>query len=500
MRWTVPSVSVRLWPIALLVALALFALGTSASAQRAEESGWSQPLNLSNSLSSSSTAAIAADRYGSLHVFWSEDLDGGPLPLGQNAVPGNGILYRSYHDGAWSKTSDIFYAGSIGRAWKPSAVADAQGFINLVWSENDTLMYSRAPIALASRPQGWSAPVMLDPGPIFEVELLENDGYLTAIYDVDGGDGRGVYGMDIQNGQPGNPVLIWPSPLGFKPQKLSAAMDGKGRVHVVWEVVPAGDWQVIEVRYAASGVGKVWSNSRVVARTTSPETSVALAGPWVAAVGQDEIHLEWAQGALTNRWHEYSTDGGHSWSEPVELWSDLVSQTGSKAVGAASNGDLYWTDVFRYPNGAYFTRWDGEKWETPTLFYLMQRDAFDPLGDRINVHAMRMAVSRGNELDIVFQDNSLGEIYFMKKQLPLDPMPTAELAAVEPTPTATPTSTPHSIAAPVRPTRKVPVHPVVSNQPVQSPPDTLSMILLSSGAALLVVTAIVIAKRWTAIT
>jgi hypothetical protein len=501
MKWILDHNKRRLLGAVFLVSLILFGLEPTVSAQSLAETGWSQPLNLSNSLSSSSSAEIVADSFGFLHVFWSEDMDGGPQPQGQNPVPGNGILYRSYRDGAWSRAVDIFYAGSGGRAWKPSAVADAQGFLNLVWSQNDILMYSRAPIAEASRPQAWSIPIVLDPGRIMQAKLLEDGDHLTVIYDVMDGTGDGVYSIDIQNGEPGTPLLIWPAPQGFRPNWLSAAVDGQGRVHVVWEVVPSADWQVVEVRYSGSDMaGNRWSSSRVVARTSSPETSVALANPWITAVGEDQVHIEWAQGLLTNRWHQYSSDGGASWSEPTQLWSDLVSQTASKAVGQDNSGVLYWVDVFRYPNGIYLTQWNENKWERPTLFYLMQRDAQDPIGPRFNVALVRMAMLHGNELAIVFQDNDRGEIYFMSKRLAVVPIAAAQLPTVPVTAISTPTGTPNPIVAQMRPTFVVPVNPIPSDLPVQTPPDPLSMILLSGGAALLFVFAVVFIKRRNAFT
>lgn len=420
----------------ILIFLLVFLASTSVvDAQTVNGSGWSEPVNLSNTAASSAVPTITSDQFGLVHVFWSEALGGRPHPFGIAPQSGNAIMYRCLKDGVWSDPVDLFYAGKNGSDDLPTALVDKNGMLQLVWLEGGHLRYSSAPAWDATRVTSWAAPSALSTEYVNRVQLVDLGDKLMAIYNPNDGEKAGVYSMVIDQGLFHAQVPVWEDKTGLAAQDISAAVDGTGRVHVVWSVYEPPDPFVIEILYSNSSDGGVtWSPPMVVARETSTEDSLAMAYPWVAVRGQQEIHIQWAQGRLTYRWHQYSTDGGQTWNPAYQIWPDLVSQTSSDAVSVDSDNNLYWIDVLRYPNGAYLMRWVDGKWQRPELFYLNQIDWKDPIGDRINVHRIRSTISLGNELHIVFVDESRAEIWYMHKTLQSSRFPPAAIPDQTPTP------------------------------------------------------------------
>lgn len=385
------------------------------------ELGWSQPINLSNSQGSSTSPLIESDGFGRFHVFWIEDLDGEAHVLGQAARPGNAIMYRLFQaSGGWTSEVDIFYAGEKSRIDRVDSVIDSGGIVHLAWIQNSTLLYSRSHVDGAGNAQAWLDPIQLERGRVIDVKLEETRDGIIVIYSAIFDDIAGVYSSNTGLHTPQMSNVIWETSGESKavPQFVSAAVDQSDQVHVIWEVDNPEERYVDELRYSrASDGGKSWLVSRVVAKASTELDSLMMARPWVAVGEQNEVHLQWAQGRITYRWHQYSSDGGSSWQPPYQIWPDLVSQTSSQAVGVDGDGNLLWADQLRYPGGAYLTEWNGNEWEPPALFYLMQTDSKDPLGDRLNVHRIRMAIALGNVLGVVFTDATRAEIWYMETLL-----------------------------------------------------------------------------------
>lgn len=429
MRLKIRSISLALLGIAFSLGL----LHHKAAAQVVSGLGWSEPLNLSESFTSSSSPVIVADDFGFVHVFWSEDLDGVPHDGAIAPGAGNSILYRRLADGLWTDAIDLAYGGATKILHSPSAAASDDGYLHLVWIENYTLQYSYAPVWNAQRVKAWSPPVELVQGQIGRVRLLNLGDRLLCIYTILFGRDAGLYAISFNQASSDNPLAVWFGPTGFAPQDIGAALDGKGRVHVVWSIVQPPSPAALEVQYAYSeDGGSTWTNSRVVATQTSAIDGLQFAVPWVAARGDDEIHLQWAQGEQAYRWHQYSTNGGKNWSDPYQIWPDLISQTNSQATATDADNNLYWSDVLRYPNGMYLIRWGGNAWQAPEFYFDIEHAILGSPESRINSHALRMAISRGIELHVVFQDQDKAEIWYMSRTL------TSSEIATQPVPTQTP--------------------------------------------------------------
>lgn len=451
------------WILPALISASLYAgFGRGiAFAQLVPGSDWSEPINLSESLTSSSSPVIVADQYGFVHTFWSEDLGGEPHDGLSAPQTGNTIMHRGLYGDSWTEPTDIFYGGRNSRLGSPAAVVDKNGNLHLVWVQDNLLRYSYAPAWQASLVRAWAEPVSVVEGPIGQVRLVYVGDKIIAIYGLVSGEQAGIYAASVSPQADIIPHLIWQSPERNFPYHIGAAVDGKGRLQITWSVRQPPQTGAMEVWYASSEDGLLyWSENRLVAQQTSAEDSLQFADPWVASRGEDEIHLQWAQGAGAFRLHQYSTDGGKSWSQSYQIWPDLLSQTHSQAAGEDQDGNLYWVDVLRFPNGIYCMRWTGSEWQRPEFFYAIgQEENENP--HRINVHAIRMAINLGKELHIVFVDQDRAEVWHMHRSLP------ASGFVAQPTPWSTPvpelisTATLISIIKPAQ----------SANQPVTEPSD-----------------------------
>ena len=381
-------------------------------------SGWSEPTNLSNTIASSSSPEIVADNFGMVHVFWIEDLYGEPHIIGSAPRYGNAIMYRSFYDGEWSPTVDIVYTGELGRINALSAVVDRNGVLHLVWNQGDELHYSNVSAWKAGQVNEWSEPYRISSEGVTQVHISDNTNGVIVICSRSRGDESGLFAVQISDDGSISNIPIWSAPRESLPRDIAVAVDGRGRLHVVWSLINLPDIEPTEVYYSRSeDNGNTWSEHELIAHEAPEGNLLRFAVPWVAARGNDEIHLQWAQGPLPYRWHRYSIDGGVSWTQSYQIWPKLHSQSNSRAIGVDGDGVLHWIDLLRYPNGGFHTYWQENGWRFPQLIYLMQQDPWDELGERINAHRFRLAISQGNQLHVMFQDQDRAEIWTMNRTL-----------------------------------------------------------------------------------
>jgi hypothetical protein len=127
------------------------------SAGRAQSSEviWNPPINISNTPTSSIYPAIVADKYGFVHVFWAEDLNGKPVDPLEPEEKSNSILYSFWDGYSWSNPIDIFYS-SVGSAYNfPFAVIDNAETLHLVWQSYAGIQYSSVPLKEAKFVKSW---------------------------------------------------------------------------------------------------------------------------------------------------------------------------------------------------------------------------------------------------------------------------------------------------------------------------------------------------------
>jgi len=94
-------------------------------------SGWSTPVNISVTDSSSESPSIAVDSNGVIHIVWSEKVNGG---LGD-------IFYKYKNETGWSAPINVSNS-SMFDSNNPQVVADSTGRANIIWDERDSDLFS----------------------------------------------------------------------------------------------------------------------------------------------------------------------------------------------------------------------------------------------------------------------------------------------------------------------------------------------------------------------
>jgi hypothetical protein len=162
-------------------------------------------------------------------------------------------------------------------------------------------------------------------------------------------------------------------------------------------------------------------------------------GPYlidVEAVGQDEVHLTWDGAPTVERTHVWSADGGESWSDPDTFIPELTA--GGRALwndmAADSSGVLHAVSI-KQPWAA---QWTQGGWSKSVA-----------IGERSFAEDMRLTISRGNQLHVVWLEVIPGRpsvVYYVRgissapevetKPLPeLGPEALLQQFVVQPSPT-----------------------------------------------------------------
>jgi hypothetical protein len=466
--------------VVLGVVVVLSALGIASAQAQVQSSHWSQPYLLSSNAGKASEGYLVADQFGFVHCFWTETLF-----ADQRSI----IEYARFDGAAWSSPIELSVSGHDINNVSP--VVDKQGTLHLAWSEglNGPAYYTQAPASYGLSAPNWAQPVRIDV-PARALHLRkDSQGVLHLVY-VNQLEAPGVYYVrSADQGQTWTEPAwldldILPDHI---PDSLSFELDDTDGLHVVWfygalEQSGRADW----VRYSRSlNGGHSWSNPYTIDRYIPGSTHHLTAASPVMIVQNQTVHVIWAAGDQPYRFHRFSSDAGQTWSEPRRIFGQLHGQAfDGFAIDRA--GRVHYVAQIRYPQAIYHAYWERGQWSAPELVYLIaQEESDEGIGDRIHAHFTLPVVRAGNQLILTFTDPPADEnrrLFAMDRILddiaPLETVPT-------PAPAATLTAMPSP--SPMRPTgmptwtATAPVAETVIAQPVadvSTPEATLRLALV----------------------
>lgn len=384
----------------LLLIAALGAVLTTAQVNaQSAASRWSTPVKLFDATKSTQGGekggirepVVVADRSGLVHVFWSSVSAESTL-----------LYYTRLEGAAWTTPVDIETMPNIHGI---SATVDKWGRIHLIWTDSsNALFYSSAPLKDATSARGWTRPRYLADTSGHGQITTDDSGHLHLAYPE-----RGIkhaaavkYLRSIDGGQTwAFAVTVADTSTGkTAPEFVRLAISDDGILHIVWTEfqLPSG-WPPVGVFYARStDGGKSWSVPLQVAEQDYTQINVA-------TFGNNVVHLAWNGDAnIRGRYHKWSSDAGITWSEMDTVFAPNTGSgsTGPPSLGVDSSGKIHLLTNLVLKGrheGTVHTSWDGQHWVEPMVVSELVPGIAD------YNEASVMALSQGNRLHVVFWED-----------------------------------------------------------------------------------------------
>ncbi len=434
--------------LVLLCLLGLILLQPSPGA--AQESGWSQPLNVSNSQTQSTSPSLAADSSGDLHLVWQEEIE-----------PGfSVIMYSLYRQRQWTTPLDILASYTSIGVGSPSLAADQEGYLHIAFL-GDGISYSKAFAPLANSARNWSTPINLYPAVNYMGApdlALGPDGQVYIVFALENSDGSGIYLFSSNDGGvnwEGPDTIYANTSADRQVRDPKITVNEANGIHVAWSESDFPEtFPPLGIRYSHNLGGSGWS------------APISLAdGPYmdidIATQGQNEVHVVWS-GTDTDRFkfHRSSKDGGSTWSG-IFRNTDGGGLLGFPSLVFDGRGNLHW-----FTSLDYFGSVEGENSNGYLYEYVLEESTWSqstllmrtpPEVQDQNMSSVAAAISLGNELHVVVQDPRLKadgewqfEIFHLQRGLDLPANPAQGFS--EPTPTTQPIeATPETTVTPAPP-------------------------------------------------
>lgn len=440
-----PSHNTRLFAKFILISVCVMLISCSliqsTSATRLWQSGgWSDPISIAENASG---PVVVGDTSGKLHLFYVEGA------WDKQADPSSqAIMYLSGEGQDWSETVDILLSPIGSALYLDAVVLDDEGYLHLLWNDNQTLYHSTAHVEQAGNPQEWQTVAVLK-GPIPVADMAQDpSGKLHIIARQD--EFTLSYTSSDDSGLTWTrPAVITTvdDPVRYAIGGLNLVFASPNTIHVTWTVDAAEvNWNFWSVWYArSSDGGATWDIVKEMAAPRFGDSDIAVDG-------QGNVHLVWGRniGYEDGRWHQWSQDGGDTWSAPELLFRGIdyaSGSTGGYGFAVDSAGILHLVNSFGDRQQgfarAYYIYWNGYQWAEPVL--LLERHA----------HYARLVVTMGNHLHFFALSGSVYDIWYRHNfadapstaLLPIPSVATAGQLTVTPQATATPVlvTTPHAV-------------------------------------------------------
>ena len=386
------------WSVCLPVVGASLAVTTLVVRAADVDSPWSEPIVVFRTTGLAARPVLTADAQGDVHLFFAFG--------GTSGQPARALMYARLHGASWSDPVEVLATPKGGTLNFPAATSDGRGLLHVLWQGGplNRIYYSSAAVAEAASPNRWSATRPLSEGGAFGGGLGSDivtgpDDSLHVLYASLGGNVYYRRSTDAGN-RWSESVRVSQVGTSEATDYPRVAVDESGCLHATWTQfrLPNG-WPPTGGFYSQSvDGGQTWSPPLEVAGENYGIVNVA-------AVGADRVHLVWnAVIRIGDRLHQWSSDGGRSWSDVHRIILDLKGGfTGYPAVAIDAAGTLHLA-----------TGLDGAAGKQGGIYYLMWRehDWTDPSPisqgavGKTAVDSPSVTVSGGNHLHVVYADDS----------------------------------------------------------------------------------------------
>jgi hypothetical protein len=418
----------------LLSLLLLLTQTPATPVQGQTAAGWTTYSNVSRTLTRSRHQAIVVDQTGRVHVFWAEAFD-------PNTPEGTGdtIMYAYKTGEKWSNPIDVLLPIDGPIVGEIRAVIDDNSWLHLVWAGGYGSELYHAAVAAwdAYSARSWTLPAPLDTGKTYTHDLVIGTGGSLHIAFISSVDWQVYYTRSDNGGRSWIRPIQVSTTVGKKATSdVQLNVDPRGRIHVVWQEVPLPDgWPTLTVLYARSeDNGASWTLPLIVDQKDSryrQDYGPGLIG--IGVVGPDQVHLVWNGAPIGYRTHQWSSDGGLSWSTPSEIADrglEFRFFSGPPVLLGDNTGALH---LVTSTQRLMHATWREGRWSAP-VGLPEHHSCLNPRG----------VIGLGNKLHVVCFDDSDHEVWYYSKEIPA--------AEIKPKPyplPVTPTAVPPGIASTV---------------------------------------------------
>lgn len=489
MNWK-PLLSRRMTTAAAQALIALGILISLSSYVLAQERGWSEPMLLSVADSWSWFPDIAVDLGGRIHVVYDGNRRVSQDVSEDGSVPA--VMYTVSQGGEWGEPNDL-HLGGRGNIFRSAIAVDRFGNLHMVCKRGGAgseLDYRQASVETAYSAQGWNRHV-LDKGVIYMSDVaVDSDNVIHVVYEkwvpfeepfiTEGG--REIsqlsdifYRRSVDGGRTWSiPVNLSQTPR-VGDYRVQLKIDANDVIHVTWDE-GFDRWALygeprVGIYINSTDGGQTWSSP---VQFYMPEhTNAQMAA---ASDNRGNVLAVWRSTSIDRVYYAWSTDGGLSWSEAQPIpafytrsYNETMFDAYDMMADSAGNIHLVAVGRSRLPVGR------GE--DVPLGVYHLVWDgerwlAPEPVyvyeAERGFPEYPKLVISAGNQLHVVWfvRDQQFGGAHTTYRIFYSYLEAEAPLQFPEPTPTLTPTPAPTVTSTPLPTVTPWPtVNPTTSGMP-----------------------------------
>jgi hypothetical protein len=326
----------------------------------AQEAGWSQPINLSNTPTFSNNALVVADQMGGVHVMWGE------RTTGDSAGALDTVYYTRLVDGQWTPPIDILAVADGEFLSIDAFQVDSFGRLLVLWHSNQGLALTTSETIEPASARDWST-TFVDSGATLGAAMAFDANAVGNVLSVS--PNREVIYFHSSNGG-----LTWDPPqiIGTVDRndavadQPTMATDGNGMVYASWTINDgAANWTPAGVWFARStDGGQSWS---------APLTLSTAEGHGDSQLMVDRggrVHLTWIGNLGSGgRYHRTSDDQGQTWSEVITVAPPerLRGYAGASTIVQDSADGLHMilSGLGDGRDRTWYSKWLGSGWSEP---------------------------------------------------------------------------------------------------------------------------------------